>query len=197
MKNIFAFILVLISSSSFGQDTTIVYNNFKYKCGANFNINYSNDYSLVPDGSTVVSGGFQVVRKFKKSKSSIESGIYLMSKAVGQSYDYNRVVYRNLDIPINYRYDTKVIYISVGIYLDYLLWKEYNQLPPSYMPDRILNIGYNLTLGIEKPINKHLNLLIDGHILNNITHSKPDYKLFAPSYTNYGFAIGINYKLLK
>ena len=197
MNKLLSFILILSSFSVLGQDTTIVFNNFKYKFGAKFLVDKSNDYSLVSEGSTVTSGGFQIVRKFGKSRSSLESGVYIMSKAVGSGS--SSIVYRNFTIPLSYRYDTKIIYLAGGVYMDYLIKKEDN--PESYFystyHDRKLNLGLNLTLGIEKSISKQLSLLIEAHTINNLTSSKTDDDLFSPSYSNNGFSIGINYKLLR
>ncbi|HNR19916.1 MAG TPA: hypothetical protein PKN75_10750 [Bacteroidia bacterium] len=182
------------------QDTLIVYNNFKYKFGAKFLVDRSNDYSLTPDGSTVCSGGFQIVRRFGKSKSFLESGIYLMSKSLGTSSDYWRIVYRNISVPFNYRFDTKVVYFAGGIYFDYLIKKEYQYeaTPKSEMQDRKFNLGYTLAMGIEKQITKELNLLIEVHTINNLTYSYTNRgDLFSPSYSNNGFSLGINYKLLR
>lgn len=198
MNKLLSFILILSSFSVLGQDTTIVFNNFKYKFGAKFLVDKSNDYSLVSEGSTVTSGGVQIVRKFGKSRSSLESGVYIMSKAVGSGS--SSIVYRNFSIPLIYRYDTKIFYIAGGIYADYLVEKKNN--PKSYFyssyRDRKLNLGLNLTLGIEKSISKQLSLLIEAHTINNLTSSKTDVDdLFSPSYSNNGFSIGINYKLLR
>ena len=198
MNKLLSFILILSSFSVLGQDTTIVFNNFKYKFGAKFLVDKSNDYSLVSEGSTVSSGGVQIVRKFGKSRSSLESGFYIMSKAVG-SGSFS-IVYRNFSIPLNYRYDTKIIYLAGGLYVDYLIKKEDNPKSNFYSThhDRKLNLGLNLTVGIEKSISKQLSLLIEAHTINNLTSSKTEVDdLFSSSYSNNGFSIGINYKLLR
>ncbi len=146
------------------------------------------------------SGGLQIVRRFGNSKSSLESGVYMMTKGAKFIDRYiSTVVFRNLTIPINYRYDTKVFYVAGGLYADYLIGRQNSREEMSSMYlDRELNFGFNLILGIEKSISKHLTLLIEGHRFNNLT----SYESGGPQWlefglANTGFSIGLNYKVLR
>jgi len=188
------------------QDTILVYNNFKYKIGAKFIGEMSGDLSLIPESIPVYSGGFQIIRKFGNSRSSFESGVYMISKSLAQFQNtiYGihlfSILYRNVSVPLNYRFDTKVFYISGGPFIDYLVaengsnWKNYS---PEFKYSRKLNFGLNIILGIEKSISKKLSLMVEGRYFNTLSSSSIGRGIFGPSYLNYGFAIGINYKILR
>ena len=187
------------------QDTILVSNNFKYKIGAKFIGDMSGNLSLTPEMIPVYSGGFQFIKKLENSKSSFESGVYMISKAFAlyQNTIYgvalNRIYYRNISVPLNLRFDTKVFYISGGLFFDYLVgennsyWKDNN----SGLDSRKLNFGFNINLGIEKSINKQLSLIIEGRYSYTLSSSRPGRDLEWPSFLNYGFALGLNYKFLR
>ncbi len=197
MKRLLFFIFITSSINVCGQDTLIVFNNYKYKIGGKLLVDHSMDGSLSGESSFVTSGGLQVVRRFGNSKSSLESGAYLMSKASGS--DFSRIIFRNLTIPINYRYDTRVFYIAGGPFVDYLVGrKNSNEELSTTYNDRKLNLGFNLTVGIEKSISKQLNLLVEAHHFNNLTSYRTTHRgYFSQSFVNNGFSIGLNYKLLQ
>lgn len=197
MRNLLFIFSLLTCLASFGQDTTIVFNNYKYKIGAKILVDHSGDLTLTDDASFVTSGGIQVVRRFGQTRSSLESGLYMMTKAVGKNYE--RIVFRNISVPINYRFDTKVFYVAGGPFVDYLISRENpTEYAETLYTDRDLNFGFNLTLGIEKSMGKHYNLLVEFHHINNLTsYRTTNGEFLSQSFINNGFSIGVNYKLLK
>lgn len=107
-------------------------------------------------------------------------------------------------IPINYRYDSKVLYYFIGVFADYnvqmdtsdpnyTIWQTLNYV-------RKFNFGINLGVGIEKPINKYFNILVETRCIFNessLIGFRRD-PIFEPSgFYNLGFAIGVNYKFLN
>lgn len=192
-------LFVFFSLHTSAQDTLIISNNFKYKLGVKFIADKSNDYSLISTGSNVISGGIQLVRKIGNTKSSIETGVYEFTKAAGV-YESGGLIYNNISVPLNYRLDTRIVYISGGIYVDYLVSKHsrYPTFLRNVGQDRKIKFGLNLCLGIEKEINKQLSLLVEARTFNDLTSSKTDKgEFFSPSYSNNGFAVGVNYKFLQ
>ncbi len=182
------------------QDT-LATNKFKYKLGAKFIGERSGDYSLTPENFPVYSGGFQFVGKLKNSRFSIETGIYMISKAV--SYYRNttygivldRALFRNISVPLNYRFDTKIFYVSAGPFIDYLVSEDYSHSENRNDYSRKLNLGVNINLGIEKSINKQLSIIVEGRYATTLTSSITGRGFYGPSYVNYGLAIGLNYKM--
>ena len=199
------------------QDTIVVDNNYTFKIGikpcaeASADITQrSNGYNTYWQAWRV---GVQFIRKIiKKSRSSIESGIYYTTKAreyraFYYPYGYsNLIIYTDyLSIPINYRYDTKVIYVTGGIFVDYLVGhtSEYNiNSIYDYGIDRKLNVGYNIAVGVEKQITRQMNFFAEGILFHTVSWPKVSagHKLvesnFKTTYRNYGVAVGLNYKLL-
>jgi len=197
MKTILTLLFLFFALCSFqanAHDTISVNNISKYKIGAKFIGERSGDYSLTPQSYTVFSGGIQVIRQLKNSKSSIESGIYLTSKAVA-SYAYHEL-FQNISIPINYRFDTKIIYIAAGPFIDYLVNENFSHGGQHDDNSRKFNVGGNVNLGVEKSINKSLSLMIEARYAITLSSSSTGRRgFFGPSYTNYGFAVGVNYRL--
>ncbi len=197
MKRLLFIVLMITSIHVHGQDTIVVFNNYKYKLGSKVLVSHSTDYTFTDDATFVTSGGLQIVRRFGNSKSSLESGVYMMTKAVDRQL--SRILFRNLTIPINYRYDTKVFYVAGGLYADYLIGRQNaREELSSLYNDRKFNVGFNFISGVEKSINKHLTLLIEGHYFINLT----SYRSAGPEglefgIRNIGFSIGLNYKVLR
>ncbi len=213
----YTFIVYLILTASFlkGQDTIIVYNNFNYKIGLKFNPHLSADKSQKTNISySVFGGGIQFIRQIKKSKSSIESGIFSSSKAKAYKpyyyypYNYSNVIIicNYLSVPINYRYDTKIFYVTGGVFLDYLVSKSSDYLINSikdYGVDRKFNIGYNVVLGVEKQISSKINFFVEGVLSQTLSWPKEaeDHFIidnnFKTTYRNHGITVGVNYKFLQ
>ena len=154
---------------------------------------------MTPESFPVYSGGLQVTRQLKKSKSSIESGIYLNSKAVAlyQNNILYRAITRNISIPINYRFDTKIVYIAAGPFIDYLVREDFSHWEYKNDYSRKFNVGFNLNLGIEKSISKLFTLMVEGRYSTPLSSARTGRGFFGSSYVNYGFAVGVNYKLLR
>lgn len=203
------------------QDTLIPPRN--YTCKLGFKTLF--ERSTI-DGDTrftvgVASFGLQATFKICKSKSSIESGLYYLNRAAKYYWriyvgpeDYLpqnlKITYGNLHIPLNYRLDTKYVYFNVGVYFDYLLKTSvpFNELPGAlpytYGTDRKLNFGWGMGIGYEKSVSKTLSLFVEAEFNSNLTPAKTEDDSFIfrngsfnPGFSNYGFAFGVNYKLLR
>jgi hypothetical protein len=191
------------------QDTIIEYNNYKWKLGGKFIIEKSGDYSLAYDNSDVTSGGMQIVYKLFGTRSSLESGIYYLTKAHRYLYHQNinssgvivPIKYKFISVPLMYRYDTRIFYFAVGLHLDYLASiASENEFYLNLLDrgtDRKLQMAAAFTAGFEKSIYDYMNIFFEGRFASNLTASKTEEELFKTSYTNYGFALGLNFKLLK
>jgi hypothetical protein len=209
----------LFYTSVYAQDTIITSNNYKYKIGAKF---ISEKSGFVPDyGFQVYCGGIQVIKRIKHSKFSLETGFYYYNKALEvsfiiQTYSGNigyysmPYYYHNLSVPASFRYNTRLFYFTTGVYFDYLLSSNpQHELNASNFinadsiiiykgSDRKLNFGISFAIGLEKSINKHLNIFVEARLLSNFTPPWLEYSSGSLIYIgNFGFAIGINYKILN
>jgi hypothetical protein len=220
-------IALLFSLSAIAQDTLITGKNYKYKFGAKLQSERSiADNSILDNSFGVMCGGLQLIRKIANTKSSFESGIYFNTKAreyyarflnenyagyyYTASYD---VYYHYLSIPVNFRLDTKSIYFSVGVFFDYLLnhtnderTNYFISRDENYGVDRKFLFGYNLNLGVEKSVSDNISVFMEARIAATVSSAKTDGGFVLDNGTdgnlghsniNYGFGIGINYKLLR
>ena len=223
IKSKLIFFTILLPLSTFSQDTLIRHNNYKYKLGAKFISEHSGDHSIQTGRFQVYSYGIQAIRKFPNSNSSIESGLYVITKAI--EYSYTMEVYRiypnvtyftyvhypipirfhYLSIPINYRYDTKLVYFTAGIKIDYLAFRNItnnaNYLDSTYYDssrERKLNWGLNFSLGMEKSFNRQLSLFAESRLAGTMSSSYLDRgDLLSTSFLNIGYSIGVNYKFFR
>ena len=201
--------LVFYSYNLNAQDTIIEFNNYKWKIGGKFIFEKSGDYSLAYDNSDVTSEGLQLVYKINETKSSLESGIYYLTKAHRYLYHQNinsygvivPVRYKFISIPLMYRYDTRIFYFGGGLHLDYLANvtsdNEYYLNLLDRGTERKFQLAAALTAGFEKSIYDYINIFFEGRFSNNLTSSKTEAEFFKSSYTNYGFAFGLNFKVLN
>ncbi len=195
------------------QDTIIVNDNFTFKGGIKLCSEASADVTQHANTYHGVGcGGIQLIAKIKKSKSSIESGIYYTTKAKNYSpsyfFSYSRMVvrYHYLSIPVNYRYDTKVIYLAGGVFFDYLLncssSYSFDDIY-NYGIDRKFNIGYNVAIGMEKQISRTINFYVEGLLLHTVSWPKVEKghglieRNLKTTFRNYGVGLGVNYKFLN
>lgn len=218
MKLQLTIFLIITVSLIKAQDTILVNNNFKYKLGIKPCTEASADISQRINSTNIYwqayRAGIQFIRKIKKSNSSIETGIYYTTKAKEYSafhyfpYGYSRLIINSyyLSVPINYRYDTKVIYVAGGLFCDYLIDHSDQYLINSiydYGVDRKFNVGYNFAIGVEKQINRTINFYVEGLLFHTVSwpkisdsHSLIEGNL-KTTYRNYGVAVGVNYKFLN
>ncbi len=209
---IFLFTHIIFSVNCFAQDTIIVNNNYKYKIGAKFIAERSSPDIYSDDSYPVYSGGLQIIRKIAHTRFGVETGLYFYNKATrnyfyqtlgGQSNYFSLVYYyHNLSLPVSFRYDTKLLYFSVGGYADYLLNTSGQEFLDSdsvivvNMDDRKWNFGVNINVGMEKNINTLFNFFVEARYLFNFTSSPlEDGDLYGSAIKNYGFAVGLNYNL--
>ena len=218
MKLIFSFILFLIFSYAHSQDTLILRKDYKYKIGAKL-ISETSDYHISLGRVNVFAAGIQFIRRMGASNSSIETGLYINTRGVNYEGSYENTLYppppfmfispvtyryHYLSVPINYRIDTKVIYMSTGIIIDQLLLHSKNRDVETgdiigYGEDRKLLIGYNFNLGLEKPVTNEISVFVEGRFAATISSLKTDggliltSEVFDPSGYNWGFGIGFNY----
>lgn len=212
---------LLFSFPTFAQDTLIIAKNYKYKLGTKlFSDRSTADYS--DKSFSAFYGGLQIIKQIKNSKSSFESGIYYNTKAreyiaeifcltcndPTYHYFFYNVYYHYLTIPVNYRFDTKSIYFSFGIFADYLLTRTTDDeyllnVDKYYVADRKFFLGYNLNLGIEKSISYHLNIFAETRLAVTVSSAETNGGFLTEtgnlgvSNVSYGFGMGINYKLLR
>ena len=200
--SIFLFLFsVFHIASAYAQDAYTAANHSKYKIGAKFIAERSGNFALTNSTRPVCSGGFQVIRQLKKSKLSIESGVYLNTKAiVGNEFiGPGHTVSRHISVPVNGRFDISVdyfsIYISGGPFIDYMVEEDRYQWN-NYFLTRKLGAGCNINIGLERLITKSLSVLVEGRYAATLT---PTYtnsiNEIDLNYVNYGIAIGLNYKI--
>lgn len=222
---VFTLLAFLSSLPIFAQDTLIIAKNYKYKFGVKLISEQSGDYTYDDDGNQLFYFGVQVIRKIKETKSSFESGIYFTNKVKVYNARFTNtynptppyyfyfpltVYHHYLSIPINYRLDTKTIYFAAGIFGDVPLYhnareyKEYVDSIVNYGTDRKFSFGWNINLGMEKPISYQFDIFIEARIAVTVSSFKKEDGGFfmtsgniGPSNVNYGFAVGVNYKWLR
>jgi hypothetical protein len=150
--------------------------------------------------------GLQAIYKVGKKWSSIESGvfIYRRTQAIvfsgGINYDvYVNYEIINLHLPIRYMYSRKFIYLTTGIYGEYLLEREIKQPPNTInigFPDnRKYTWGFVSSIGIKKMVIKGIiNFFTELVASGNIS---PLYQSGSGvmSSLNYGIAFGVNFKI--
>jgi hypothetical protein len=203
--------------------THLFANEFEnHSCNLGFKLisEQSNDHSLENSFSdrTIYYCGFQVLRKISLQR-SIESGIYFNAKvknyflryrtAPFNSYydiEYISARYHYISVPVNYRIDTKAVYISGGIFFDYLLSHTYdsekvNDSTFLRYNDRKFYIGYNFIVGFEKSLSPVMNIFAEARLLCTISSSDNQQSffnlqnVFDPVFLNYGLGIGMNYNI--
>ena len=193
------------------QDTL---NNFKIKIGLKY-ISESSSFHVLTDSASyhVNSLGVPLIIQLGHSKSSFETGLYLINKK--EEYPMNSpgfyygsrentlITFHNIRIPVNYRLDTRLIYFSAGFYIDNLV--SYSSTPKD-TADLIditsfgsrLKIGFNLNIGVEKDFNKHFSVFVEARFASDIPGSyiRPGFGYeYGDPIQNLGFGMGINYKL--
>jgi hypothetical protein len=213
----------LFSMTVLSQDSSIIAHNDRYKFGVKLISEQSGDYYGDDGGNALFCFGFQAIRRIKHTNSSIESGIYFITKTRQYTVRFTNnypppdigyfilpVYHHYLSIPINYRLDTKTIYFSAGIFGDVPLYhnsrhfKEYVDSIENYGTDRNFYLGWNINLGMEKTISNKLDMFVEARMAVTVSPFKKEEGSFLfnsggipPANTNYGFAVGINYKLLR
>jgi len=201
------------------QDTIIHSNNFKFKIGIKYIPEHSSRHILTDTASYLVNNfGVPFIIHLGKSKSYIETGLYYITKKDNYDLDYYYYSYNNnyngyyyykssliafhyLRVPINYRLETQLIYLSAGFYFDNLLSmvnKSYKRNSEEFFPDRKFKTGINIDIGIEKVFHKWFSVFAEIRFSTDL-----DKEYFHPGFSyvngkplqNFGFGIGINYKM--
>jgi hypothetical protein len=191
----------IVTSKLKAQDTLIINDNYKWRTGGKLIGERSGYYSFASDDYPVYSGGIQLIYNFLNSNSSLESGIYISKRAMYHYYIYP-AKFNYLNIPINYRLETKIIYVSSGLYLDYLAGYKIKPLTDgnTYVfeeKNNLFHLGYNLNLGFEKILSQYINIFVEGRYASNITSHAKIVSFKGNGFTNFGIAFGANYKFLK
>lgn len=204
-KYIFFLFLALPFVGVTQNDTLIVANNYKFKIGIKGLFEKSGVPNLTPETKPVYNFGIQGIYKIGNTKSSIETGVYHYTRSFDSQYKdinssyyiLNEITYRSIHIPINYRLDTRIIYFSLGFHTDYIYNLEadnFSEYIKNGFEKKKITMGYNGSIGLEKNISPQFSFFVEAVSSVDITsiHNKGDFKL-----VNYGFAIGVNYKILK
>lgn len=209
-KYIFFLFLALPFVGVTQNDTLIIANNYKFKIGVKGLFQKSKLPALTPETKPVYNFGIQGIYKIGKSKSYVESGLYYYTRSFDSQYKdvtssgyvlyvLNEITYRSLYIPVNYRLDTRIIYFSLGFYVDYLFNIKADNLSKykeDNFDDRSFIVGYNGSIGLEKSISSQFSFFVETGSSVDITsiHNNNNNQF---QFVNYGFAIGVNYKILK
>ena len=200
------FILLLAFSTPLlaQNDTLIINNDYKFKIGVKGLVERSGIPSLAPANERVYNYGAVLSYKLGKSRSFIETGVFSFTRRF--SGDYSRITQRNIRIPLSYRLETKSIYFSVGFYGSYLIYKDTHATLPTYLEknkDRKINLGYSLSLGIEKNVSSNISVFIEFESLNDLTSAYINTRASSfsfvdnDSYSTHGIAVGLYYKIQK
>jgi hypothetical protein len=134
-----------------------------------------------------------------------KANTYVAEDSLSQSFVTVPFRYHNLSLPLSLRFDTKIIYLTAGAYIDYLINRttarngDFEDMVQYHSTDRKLNLGMIFTMGLEKQFSKTMSFFVEGRVLENLTPSKEnlDFTQTGFGYFNSGFAVGINYKFLK
>lgn len=200
MRKLFFTLLLLFPFLLLAQnDTIIINNNYKWKIGVKGMFEKTGYPQLTTDLNEYFNFGFQGIYKIGIYKSSIESGIYSSSRGFnsifkGTYYSYlNEITYKNIQIPIRFRFDTRLFYFSAGFYYNYNYATEadnINDFEKSGIDIKKNTFGYAFTMGIEKEFLSKMSFFLEIGIQYDAISIEDDLKL-----QNNGIAIGINYKL--
>ncbi|MBL0339897.1 MAG: hypothetical protein IPP71_02675 [Bacteroidetes bacterium] len=220
---VFAF-FVLFGSPVTGSDTLTIEKHPSIGIGIKLISERSGDYQIRDINFQVLYGGIQFLKYFKSSRSRFESGLYLNTKVKEFTFAYdgpdlfislyrmeNPVNYNfyYLTLPVNYRLETKLFYLSAGLTFDYLIhiYPESSEIITDSLEnfgnDRLFYLGYNLNLGINKTISKKFDIFMESRVAVTISTDKKDGGFImdggniATSHINYGFAVGSTYKFGK
>ena len=205
MKTISAFLFLFFTFyfiPANAQDSIAAKHQSTYKIGVKCIYERSGDFSMANGTHLVFSGGIPIVLQLKKSRFSIETGIYLRTKAIADDENNHAhyIISNYINFPVNFRFDLKArylsAYISGGPFFEYLVRQHFYNWP--YSPDaRKENAGFNLNIGVEMPITKSMNVFVEGCYEGTLGSSFMDinHDEFRPGYINYGVAVGVNYKI--
>lgn len=199
------------------QETIVPSSNFNYKVGVEYISEYTTKYFLKDTTSYHTNSfGLPFLIRLGKTKSSIETGVFYINKKEQYALDYyhsynwphyyikkNLISFHYLRVPINYRFDTKLLYISAGLCIDNLLSmtnKSDTMDVKESFPDRKFKMGVNLKIGIEKDFAKQFSVFLEVRFSTDINKA-----YFRPGFLfvngepiqNFGFGIGINHKIAR
>lgn len=218
MKKFFLIgLFLLLNTSFFAQnDTLIVKNNYKWKIGVKGLIERSDVY-FTPEPTNVKNIGLQGIYRFNNTKSSIESGFYMVNRSFNIEYiirttnpkepffEKNKITQNNLHIPIKFRIDTKIMYFTMGFYGDILLNTETTRkeiYKEVFGADRIFNMGMLAGIGLEKSIFYRYAIFVEYNYSRSLSPIRKNENFFdffqGDNYSylvNYGIAFGVNVKI--
>ncbi len=196
---IFAFFSIAFFNASTALCQTIIptTENYSLKLGVKLSADKSNDYKFSQYNRTVISGGIPVCFRLNYSRIDIESGLFLINKAITTSSSEYYLL-NNLSVPLCIRYNYKSAYVSGGLYLDYLFNYIDNTETISFEEISLLRsfyVGGSLSIGIETNFIKNYNIFAERRGLYNFT-STLDHKRSSSfnGLISYGVSIGMNYR---
>jgi hypothetical protein len=164
------------------------------KIGAKIIAERSGLLNLEPGMYPVYGCGMQLIKSFRSRYLSIESGVYLVTKAIGYQSEWNnikyRALYRSINFPMNIRIEYKYFYLSTGPTCDYFVEQDLSEwMNQSALFTRKLYFGGNCNLGIQYSFREKMTMYVEGRYSKIVA-----IKLTDPAFTNIGFAFGFNYQ---
>jgi hypothetical protein len=130
--------------------------------------------------------GIQYIQNVGTGNMSVETGLYQTSKTLSDPLT-DRLAYRYLTLPVNLRTDINGLYISGGVFAEYLFavnlgQSAYNPLSTSNR----LGSGLNLAGGYEKLVSDEWAFFIEARAMRTLSAGG------RPYFLSYGLAIGMN-----
>jgi hypothetical protein len=155
--------------------------------GGKFIREKSGCHSLYPPGyDTWVNNGGLLLKRSVYKRSFLESGVYIISKAVASNY------FHTISIPVNYCFIGKIATLSAGPFIDYMLTKNNPSFP--YGELRKFSLGWNINFGFEYQLDWQFSLLAELRYAQTLNSFEKKDIWYGPGFTNYGAGFGLLYK---
>jgi hypothetical protein len=170
-------------------------NRDKYQFGVKIIGERSGYPAMTPGYFPVLNGGLQLIKKLGGKYHFFETGVYYVTAAIGEDLlppPHNwLLLYRNINIPLNYRIKKEYFYFSGGLMVNFLIGVDEPGAYGSFKALEKNTFGFNLAGGAEVKLNQKLNIFLEGRYSRTVFSY---YSSFGDGFCNYGLATGINYK---
>jgi len=201
---------VFSACCTYAQNDSNSTKKYNIRIAADFKFEQCTDLGTVPGWVGVWGVGGDLIIQNHKS-TGIMCGLNYRNKNISYGFPSGRISYAV--ISLNFRKDTKVIYFGAGIAGEFFVGENMIILDTSvkypnllaeqgYVNVRKVNLGINGFIGIDKTINKKLNLFVQGQFLKDIFSPLPPSlipisttPIFSYSFLNFGISLGLDYHL--